>query len=320
MSWAAIQGKNTTVKFYTGILTTKLFLFVANLLKQKHRKIHYYSGNTSSGEPKRYQISPIKLFCQQKPGRSRKLYVEDELLTTLMRIRLDSPLEDLAFRFQISAGLASKTITTFISFLSLELEPLIYWPTPDETLAYKHHHFTGLFNKCEGIGDCTEQNIQHSGNLNAQYQSYSSYKSNNTLKKLIFCTKSGSISYVSPCYGGMCTDHYITEDTNIASKFTPGFIAMFDKGFNAQDLFLYNQVRCVLPPFVRSKRQFTRSEVYYGKRVARARIHIERVMGRLIEFRLLDNKLPITMIDMCDNIWIIAAAIVNLQPPLVKSK
>ena len=43
-------------------------------------------------------------------------------------------------------------------------------------------------------------------------------------------------------------------------------------------------------------------------------------MGRLKEFRLLDNKLPITMIDVCDNIWIIAAAIVNLQPPSVKSK
>ena len=66
MSWAAIQGKNTTVKFYTGIPTTKLFLFVANLLKQKHREIHYYSGNTSSGEPKRYQISPIKLFFANK--------------------------------------------------------------------------------------------------------------------------------------------------------------------------------------------------------------------------------------------------------------
>ena len=63
---------------------------------------------------------------------------------TLMRIRLDSPVEDLAFRFQISAGHASKIITTFISFISLELEPLIYWPTPDETLAYKHHHFTGF--------------------------------------------------------------------------------------------------------------------------------------------------------------------------------
>ena len=66
-------------------------------------------------------------------------------------------------------------------------------------------------------------------------------------------------------------------------------MVLFDKGFNVQDLFLSRQVKCVLPPFVRSKRQFTRSEVYQGKRIARARIHIERVMGRLKEFRLINS-------------------------------
>ena len=73
-----------------------------------------------------------------------------------------------------------------------------------------------------------------------------------------------------------------------------------------------------LPPFVRSKRQFTRSEVYQGKRIARARIHVERVIGRLKEFRLFQNTLPLTMVDLCDHIWIIAGAIVNMQPPLVQ--
>ncbi len=41
-------------------------------------------------------------------------------------------------------------------------------------------------------------------------------------------------------------------------------------------------------------------------------------MGRLREFRLLKNILPLTMIDLCDQIWIIAGAIVNMQPPLIK--
>ncbi len=95
-------------------------------------------------------------------------------------------------------------------------------------------------------------------------------------------------------------------------------MAMFDKVFNVQDLFLHQQVKCVLPPFVRGKRQFTHSESYQGKRIARARIHVERVMGRLKEFRLLKNILPLTMIDLCDQIWIIAGAIVNMQPPLIK--
>ena len=110
----------------------------------------------------------------------------------------------------------------------------------------------------------------------------------------------------------------LIEDSNVAAKFTPDFLVLFDKGFNVQDLFLPFKVKCVLPPFVRSKRQFTRSEVCHGKRIARARIHIEIVMGRLKGFRLLENKLPINMIDMCDHIWNIAAVIVNLQPPLVK--
>ncbi|XP_065654460.1 uncharacterized protein LOC136081105 [Hydra vulgaris] len=205
-----------------------------------------------------------------------------------MRIRLDSPLQDLAFRFKISVSHASRILTTFITLLARELEPIIYWPTPEETLNFTHPHYIGDFVYVEGIGDCTEQTIQKSANAKAQYQTYSSYKSRNTLKKLIFCTKGGSILFVS-------------------------------KGFNVQDLFLSRQVKAVIPPFLRSKRQFTPSEVYHCKRIARARIHIERVIGRLKEFRLLKNTLPITLVSLIDDIWIIAAAIVNLQPPLVKA-
>ena len=266
-----------------------------------------------NADPKQYQLSPVKDLSQHKSGRSRILSLEDEILRTLMRVRLDCPVEDLAFRFGVSVSLAT---STFIVFLSLELKPSIYWPTPDETISYKHLHFNGTFDKCEGIGDCTEQWIEHSKNPDAQYQTYSSYKSNNTFKKLIFCAKSGSISYILEAYAG--SDRFITEDINIPTKFTPGFMILFDKGFIVQDLFLSRQVKCVVPPIVRSKRQFTRSEVYQGKRIARAMIHIERVTGRLKEFRLLIHVLPINMTDLCDHIWNLAGTIVNMQPALVK--
>ena len=265
-----------------------------------------------NADPKQYQPSPVKDLSQYKPGPSRILSLEDEILTTLMRIRLHCPVEDLAFRVGVSVSLATSIITTFIVFLSLELKPLIYWPTPDETIPYKHFHFSGTFDKCEGIG--TEQWIEHSKTRDAQYQTYSSYKSNNTLKKLIFFAKSGSISYISEA----CTDCFITEDTNISAKFTPGFMVLFDEGFNVQDLFLSRQVKCVLPPFVPSKCQFKRSEVYQGKRIARARIHIERVIGRLKEFRLLNHVLPTNMTDLCDHFWNVSGEIVNMQPALVK--
>ena len=101
--------------------------------------------------------------------------------------------------------------------LASELKPLLYWPTPEETLSYKHPHFSGEFNKVEGIGDCTEQYIQKSANPDAQYQTYSTYKSHNTIKKLVFCTKVGSISYISNAYSGASSDQFIIEDTNIAA-------------------------------------------------------------------------------------------------------
>ena len=76
---------------------------------------------------------------------------------TRLRIRLDLKIDDLAFRFGISSPHASNIVTTMISFLSRELEPLIYWPTPEQTLTYNSKHFTGNLTKAEGIIDCTEQ-------------------------------------------------------------------------------------------------------------------------------------------------------------------
>ena len=330
LSWKYVKKYPKIIKLYTGCPVAAAFDFTVNLVKPKHGKIQYFKGNEME-TTKRYQFSPSKPLCQKKPGPKRQLGLANEFLLVLMSIRLDSPLEDLAFRFKISAGYASKFFTTITIFLARELKPLIYWPAPEQTLSYKHPHFSGDFNKFEGIGDSTEQWNQRSSNPKAQYQTYSIYKSHNTVKKLVICTKSGSISYISDAYAGSATDRFITEDNNIAARFTRGYSTLYDKGFNVQDLFLQCKVTARIPPFVRSERQLTPSEVAIGKRIARARIHTERVIGRLKEFRLLDHTLPLNLVDLIDHtlplnlvdlvdeIWIIACAITNMQPPLVKN-
>ena len=158
--------------------------------------------------------------------------------------------------------------TTITIFFSQRIKPLIYWPAPEQTLSDKPPYFSGDFNKVEGIGKCTEQWIQRSSNPKAQYQAYSTYKSHNTVKKLAICTKHGPISYISDAYAGSATDRFVTEDTNIAAQFTPGYSVLFDfcfKGLNVQDLFLQRNVTARVPPFVRSKRQPAPSEVAVGK-------------------------------------------------------
>ena len=63
-----------------------------------------------------------------------------------------------------------------ILFLSQELEPLIYWPTVEQTLAYNSKNFWGRLANIEGIIDCTEQKISNPSFSKAQYQTYSTYK------------------------------------------------------------------------------------------------------------------------------------------------
>ena len=50
-------------------------------MRIKHRKLKYYKGADSiSDEPKKYQVSPVKHLCQQKPGPSHIVSLEDEIL------------------------------------------------------------------------------------------------------------------------------------------------------------------------------------------------------------------------------------------------
>ena len=93
------------------------------MCEKKHRKLKDDKEPDSvSNEPKQYQTNPIKYLCQRKAGPSHIVSLEDEILMTLMRIRLDSPVEDLSYRFGVSSSLAISIVTTFIIFLSLELE------------------------------------------------------------------------------------------------------------------------------------------------------------------------------------------------------
>ena len=74
--------------------------------------------------PKQYQLSPVKHLSQHKPGPSRILSLEDEILMTLMRIRLDCPVEDLAFRFGVSVSPCHKHYYYLYCIFKFEAETL----------------------------------------------------------------------------------------------------------------------------------------------------------------------------------------------------
>ena len=95
---------------------------------------------------KRYQfLAHQSHFARRNQDQSDNQDLDD--------ICLDFPTEDLAFRFKISAGYASKILTTITQFfLASELKSLIYWPHQS-----KHCHTNVLTSqviliKLKGLG------------------------------------------------------------------------------------------------------------------------------------------------------------------------
>lgn len=92
---------------------------------------------------------------------------------------------------------------------------------------------------------------------------------------------------------------------------------MVDKSFVhiANDL-KSKGVKRYCPPF-KSELQSSRSEVETTRRIASARIHVERKMEQIQNFRILQGIMPLVISDFADQIFFVCAALINLLPPLV---
>ena len=89
-----------------------------------------------------------------KRGPKRKLQLEEELLLTLMRLRLLFVV--LAFRFKVSHSLVTQIFSTWVRFMSRELNWMIMWPSRGQIQLELPEAFRKIYPKVRCIIDCTE--------------------------------------------------------------------------------------------------------------------------------------------------------------------
>ena len=133
--------------------------------------------------------------------------------------------------------------------------------------------------------DCTEVTTANPKLLKDQCDMYSSYKSKITSKDLVGVAPNGTVVFVSRLYAGSTSDKKITEHCGVLKHFVPGDSIMADKGFLINDI-LPAGVTLNIPPFLETW-QFTEELVQETKRIARARIHVERAINRIKMFTIL---------------------------------
>ena len=212
---------------------------------------------------------------------STKLTKFLQLLLVLMKLRLNLPLFDLAFRFKINESSVSRIFNKWIVVLSDRLSPLIHWPAREQLrqtmpFCYRRKYYDL---RLISIIDCFEIFIEKPSHLLSKAATYSQYKSYNTAKYLIGIAPQGVISFVSDGYGGRVSDKYITEHSGFLNHLLPGDVVLADRGFNIEDSIGSRGASLDIPAFTRGKSQLSPAEVEETRKKANVRIHIERIIG-----------------------------------------
>ena len=302
-----IKDRDELVKFYTGFpdhLT--LLAFYEEILESDAKVMRQWDG-------KKGKVAYDELKC----GRACKLALLEQLFMTLVRLRLGLPELDLAQRFNVSQSSVSRITMTWINLMYHNLKALEYFPPFHIIKKYMPEPFKTEYPNTRLIIDATEFSVERPSSLLSQATTFSAYKNTNTVKVLVGITPSGAISFVSQAYEGSIADRELVEFSGLLDKLEAGDELMADKGFLIQDLLTPIGVRLNVPPLLNSKRQMPADDVLLTKKIAQLRVHVERAIGRIKEYRILHNTLPATMWDSINEVIYVCCMMTNFSPPLV---
>lgn len=293
-------------KFYTGI-TLAIFITFFNILKSKASSMVYWNSADTS-EP-HDSMTP-------KRGPKRTLLLQEEFTLTLLRLRRGFDTKSLGNMFGISESSVCRIFTTWLSLMYVDLSFLIRWPTREQVRENMPKCFK-YFKKTRCIIDCTEFFVQRPSLPSAQRITYSNYKYHNTFKCLVGVSPKGSFIFICDLFTGSITDKRIVQDSGFLNNIEFGDDIMADRGFLIRGELALKGATLNIPPFSMGK-QMCSNATTKTRRIARARIHVERAIGRLKNFAILQGVIALSMKPLYTQIVKVCAMLCNLDKQLVK--
>jgi hypothetical protein len=251
--------------------------------------------------------------------RRKKLDSFNQLFMTLVKLKLDLNIQDIAFRFQISKTTVSRYFITWVCFLYNELREVEWFPSQEQISGTLPHAFRERYPNTVAIIDASEFFLETPSDLALQSTSWSSYKHHNTMKFLVACTPNGSIAFISALYLGSISDPALTRDCGFLDHLEgmPGVSIMADRGFTIKESLSRLNVELNLPPFMEGRGQLPPEDVQQGRSIASLRIHVERAIGRMKQYKILAGVFPLKMARIANHIVTVCAYLSNFHPALV---
>ena len=302
-------SSDSDFRFYTGFPNYSCFKAFYDYLSPACEHLMYFGTHTT----------PVTSESQNKCGKPRSLSPEQELFLVLVRLRLGLLIQDIAHRFNISASHVSRIFKTWIIYLHHRLRSLPIWPSRifiDENMP---PCFQQVYPKTRVIIDCTEIFIEMPSSCRSQSITFSSYKHHNTAKGLIGISPSGYPSFVSCLYAGCTSDKKITNDCGILNLVEPGDEIMADRGFDIE-ADIPSGVLLNIPPFLNGQPQLSAEDEAKTRKIASVRVHVERAIARIKNYRILRQVIPLTLAENLEQIWSVCSYLTLFLPPIIKDK
>ncbi|KAJ3645788.1 hypothetical protein Zmor_023420 [Zophobas morio] len=245
----------------------------------------------------------------------------EHIYIVLKKIRTDDQFVRLGTDFALSTSGVSNIFSKTLPKMATKLNELIFWPEKSKIQRVLPRQFQTYYKDVEAIIDCFEIQVERPSAAYQQALTWSNYKTCNTCKYLVSSTPNGLINFISEGFGGRTSDVEIIKQSGYLTVVPENATVMTDRGFKqVAGLFQKKKVNLVRPPSVTSTRKMTKDEVRQSKLVAALRIHIERLIRRIREFRMLGPHATTdhNLVPLLDHIVIVACGLINLQGPLIQ--
>ena len=166
--------------------------------------------------------------------------------------------------------------------------------------------------------DATEFRFQTASNFDISSLMFSHYKNTTTGKAPIGISPHGMGIIFSEIYPGSISDTEITEKTDILNYVSEDHEVMTDREFSIQDLCAIKGVSLNRPKQKDSDSgKFQQGEIHRNFDVSSSRIHVERYIGRVRNWNILNNIWPLNRRDFLTSTWQMLCHTVNLVfPPI----
>ena len=300
------EGSDDDIKFWTGFYSySSLIYFYNGFILPNKASMKYWGTNNTNVQrqfktSKDHQLSPI-----------------DELFLTLIKLKRASANEDLAERFYLSSKYVSSIVITCVNLMAVTFRKTNTWLSKKKVRKLMPNIFKPIYSDVRVIVDCTELEIERPSDFEIQSATYSTYKSRNTVKGLIGLSPTGVTMFLSDLMEGSVSDNDITFQSGLVSKLEKGDAIMADRGWTNKTALSRHGIKLVVPHFLQDRAQLPISDLVESVSLARLRIHVERCIGRIKQWKILTNKVPLTYWNDVNDIWFACANLLLFWPPLI---